>query len=234
VPGYLTLASKSGDSIVPTAYGTYRQNVLWQPDSLPGWRGDLRVAPSVRVQMLSRETGIDLGLGIEHTADPWFVRAEPKFTQLDHKQSTGGYGAIGADFAVIDWSMLLTEKYLFPFDIRAYTEETGGWAQKTGSAPGRGWYASVRPGFNWQPAAKGWADASYTFSYVNIPGEIDYRMAGGYTAGLSHVINVFADIKMGQHFSISANYRGELVKRLGQGNYDKMTNTMTMEVKAML
>jgi hypothetical protein len=59
-------------------------------------------------------------------------------------------------------------------------------------------------------------------------------MAQGFEGGITHRIDVHADVKMGEHFSLGASYRGQFAKRLGMSDYDKPLHVVSMEVKALL
>jgi hypothetical protein len=231
IPGYLTLSRNVSDSLIPYSQCSYRQDITWDPESLSQYRADISIEPSVRKLNDSREQGVEGSFGVERHFDPWLVRLDMPVRWLEYAASRGGL----FNFTVRDVSLELTEKYLFLWDLHLYLKEVGGWARKNGPLLAQeGNYGQLRPGVNWQPATAGWADASYSLTYVGIPGDLDFRMARGFGAGLTHSIDISIDIKIGAHFNASASYRGELRKPAGQESYDKALHVVSLEVKAFL
>jgi hypothetical protein len=225
VPGYLTIADRSPQA-VRLANCYYEQRITWAPDSLAGWRAELRGRPYVKRSYTGREEGMEGRLTLERNRRPWFLALNG-----DVKHYTFAGTLSDTRFTVTDASADPTQKYLFPVDIGISLAETGGWASKAAES---GWYFLVRPALSWEPKNKGTAEASYTFASVNIPGTLDYAMAQGFEGGITHRIDVHADVKMGEHFSLGASYRGQFAKRLGMSDYDKPLHVVSMEVKALL
>lgn len=232
IPGFLTLSEQYPDSLVPFSYCYYRQSVSWNPDSMPGYHGDLRLKPWARRSRTYREEGIEGRLGVDRSLEQWFFRGEGSGTRF--RQRPLGLGT--ERFTATDISVQLTQKYLLPHDLGVYVKETAGRARKAApdTEEGYGRYFLVKPGLSWQPFGRGWAEASYTFASVDMPAALDYRMAQGFSRGTSHVIDVFADVRIGEHFNLSASYRGEIIKAPDAAEYDEPLHVMSMEVKALL
>ncbi len=222
LPGYLTLAGRDS-AAVRLANCYYEQRIGWDPDSLEGYGGMLKLRPYVRRTYRGREEGFAGTLRINRSRKRWFFEMDTDYKHYAHSAASS--------FSVRDIGGTLTEKYLCAHEIRLYVKETVGWARKNNE---RGWYAVVRPGISWQPKEKGWAEASYSFAYVKIPGTLDYAMARGFRGGLNHRIDIRADVRLGKHFMLGGGYRGELVRPLGEDEYEKGLHVVSVEVKALL
>jgi hypothetical protein len=95
-------------------------------------------------------------------------------------------------------------------------------------------YLQINPGMMFRLNNIGWAEFSYTFSQVAIPGEYDYRIARGHLSGLSHVLSFTADVRIGKYFSLRGMYRGEFRKNSSQKAFDNRDYVFSMEMKAFL
>jgi hypothetical protein len=75
------------------------------------------------------------------------------------------------------------------------------------------------------------ADLSYTYSAVDIPGTLDYRMAQGFSAGITHTIDFSAHINFGTHFTTDISWKsqfgGAAVSKSG-------LHVVSMQMKAFL
>lgn len=222
VPGYLTLSGREPEA-VRLANCYYEQRISWDPDSLRGLSADLRVRPYVRITNSGRDQGLAGAVGGRRTREKWQFRLQTDAKRYAHEGLT--------DFDVTDISGLLEQKRLIVHHISAYARETVGWASRDDAS---GWYGSIGPGLSWQPPGKGWADVSYVFAYVDIPGDLDYGMAGGYRGGITHRIDVRADVRIGDHFELGGSYRGEFVKPLEGDRYEDGLHVISAEVKALL
>jgi len=134
-----------------------------------------------------------------------------------------------------------TQKYRIVKDFHAYLEEGLGWAAKKPENvpfravdPDSSIYTYLKQGLLWEAFDRGFAEASYTVSLVNIPGELDYRMASGYPGGLTHIVSVSADVKTGDHLSINLGYRTDFNKPFSAAKFLPASHTLSMEVKAFL
>jgi hypothetical protein len=229
VPGYTSLFQRGNslDSLIRFAALSYRQGIDWDPDSMGGVHGKLYVQPGLKKIRDYSETETQWGTGIDRTIRRIFLGIDAMLLSVNR---TGIPPTSSNSYSVVDRHALATQRYTFPRDIGIYVKETGGWAQKSGSQGG--WYYRVSPGITWQPARKGSAEASYTWSLVNIPGTLDYRMAQGFSQGLTHTVDVVAHINVGTHFDMDFSYRGELG---GVNSYAKNgLHVASMQMKAFL
>jgi hypothetical protein len=231
VPGFGSLFDKNtlNDSLVRFADLSYRQNLEWNPDGLPGVHGKLYVQPSYKKIRDYSESGAEYGAGADRTIKAWFLGWEGSITSVTRKSVDP---AADNNYQVLDRHALLTEKCKFYRDFSAYLKEAGGFASKTSDAEDdQGFYYRIVPGVLWQPSQKGLAELSYTYSSVNIPGTLDYRMAQGFSAGISHTIELNSHLNFGTHFSADITYRG----LFGAGAVSKSgLHTVSMQMKAYL
>jgi len=226
IPGYLSLSRGPDDSLVSYANIFYRQSVDWEPRAVAGLHAEAFVRPSVRVQRDYREQGAEWGGGLDKTWARWFVGGETRFLNLRHK----GINGSGTSFILKDQSVELTQKRQLPEDFELYVKEAVGRAVKDDSI---GPYYRLTPGVTWRPVDRGWGEASYTFSNVDLS-TLDYRIARGAPSGISHTIDVMADIRFGDHFSANVAYRGEMVRPRGHADYNPGLHVVSVGVKAFL
>jgi hypothetical protein len=59
-------------------------------------------------------------------------------------------------------------------------------------------------------------------------------MAQGHSSGISHTIDLYSQFTISEHFSASANYRGEIIQSELSGRNDWGVHTVSVEVRAML
>ena len=122
------------------------------------------------------------------------------------------------------------QRYFFIPAFSIFTNENVGNAERLEREIISGPYFRLQPGLTLRLIGKGWAELSYTWSHVDISGQIEYPMAQGFETGTSHVIDFMIDINAGEHFTISGNYRGDYNK----DHYKKWLHVVSMEVKAYL
>jgi hypothetical protein len=231
VPGYTSLFNHNVaiDSLIRFANLLYRQNMDWNPDSMRGTHGRLFFQPSLKKIRDYSETGFEWGADIDRTVQPWFLGFEGNALSINRKSviSSGDN-----NYQVIDRHGQATEKYFFYRDFAVFIKETAGWAaKKMDPRVNEGWYSRIAPGIAWQPAEKGSAEASYTWSSVDIPGVLDYRMSQGFSPGTTHTIDLFAHINFGKHFTTDVTYRAEF----GGSSYAKSgLHIVSMQMKAFL
>jgi hypothetical protein len=78
---------------------------------------------------------------------------------------------------------------------------------------------------------RGSAEASYTYSNVDVANIIDPRLAQGFTSGMSQTIEASAHIRFATHFNLDLSYHGEL----GKNYYNsKGLHVFSMQMKAYL
>jgi hypothetical protein len=228
VPGYMSLipARGFGDSAaLQVSDLSYRQNIEWAPDSLKGFHGKLYAEPFAKKLTDYYEQGIDWGLGLDWTKEPWFAGAEGGMLWVWRNDSYREKG-----YEISDRHGLLTEKFSIIRPLTLYCKETGGWAFQDSAASG-GWYYRIVPGVQWQVFNKGTVEVSYTYSFVGIQNIIDPRIAQGFTSGTTHTIEASAHVDFASHFTIDLAYHGEIGK-----NYYNSTglHVLSMQVKAYL
>lgn len=231
VPGYFSLFSAHGlsDSAIRLADLSYRQSIEWNPDSLPGYHGKFYIEPAAKKIRDYHETSVDWGGGLDRTFGRWTLSGEAVLLSAWRRRD-GGYSM--NEYDLFDRSLKLTEKFAVLRPLSLYVKETAGWAQQVmeGTA-GSGTYYRVVPGVEWQIFNRGSADASYTYSQVDMPGIVDPRIAQGFTNGISHSVDVTAHATIASHFSLDASYHGEF----GNNYYNAHAlHVFSMQLKAFL
>jgi hypothetical protein len=230
-PGYTSLfnANSPIDSLIRFANIAYRQTMDWSPDSIRGLRGRLFFQPSLKKIRDYSETGNEWGADIDRTVTLWSVGIEGNILSITRKSVIP---SADNNYQVIDRHGQAIEKYFFYRDFDVSLKETAGWAaKKRDIGVDGGWYSRVSPGIGWQPADKGSAELTYTWSSVDIPGILDYRMAQGFSPGITHTIDVFCHINFGKHFTTDLTYRAEF----GGSSYSKSgLHVVSMQMKALL
>lgn len=239
VPGCFYLSDKA-DSLISFANGFYRQDLKWRPAHLQGLNAGAYIKPSSRKVRRYNEESLEWGGDFGQSWNRFFAGAKGRILSFRrHEINTQ------VRDTVQDRYVDLTQKFNVISDFSLFIEETAGWAKKKGgrdtSTPqgstnaGSNMYFKIRPGCTFQPKERGFAEASYTLSYVDIPGTLDYRMAQGYNGGISHTIEVFIDVMVGKHISIGGNYRGEYNKPLDKNAvFGEGLHVVSLEVKAYL
>ena len=230
VPGYASLFIHHGlnDSLVRFADIFYRQNLDWNPEGHHEYHGRGYVQPFLKKIRDYSETGLQWGGGGDRTVRDWFYGVEGDVISVTRTSSTS---SSLDNFSIADRHAQLTQKYTFYRDFSSYLKEAGGWASNTAGTGGSGWYYRVVPGVTWQPGVKGSAEISYTYSSVDIPGIMDFRMAQGFAAGVSHTVDVTAHMNFGAHFMTELTYRSQF-----GGNISSKSglHTVSMQMKALL
>jgi len=236
VPGYMSLFSRDGigdSSHLQMSDCSYRQTVDWTPDSLRGVHGvhgKAYVESGLKLKKNDHsEKSISWGAGFDRTFDPWFLSVESNILSIWwHGTSTQSL----VDSSVLDDRSLLATQRFSPVHRLALTmKETVGFAGQTGASASSGWYSRVAPGIEWQMSDRGSAEASYTYSNVDVANIIDPRLAQGFTSGMSQTIEASAHIRFATHFNLDLSYHGEL----GKNYYNsKGLHVFSMQMKAYL
>ena len=221
IPGYASL-SGNNDTLVEYADIYYRQDINWRPSFTNNFLINLNVKPFLRQPRSYRETGVEWGSKIEKRWNSFQAGLEGKYYSVDRTLKRPPYTMV-----IKDYFLTLPQRYYFTSYFSAFANEIAGRTQKNDI---NGPYYRLQPGLTLQLAQKGWAELSYTWSRVDFDGIIEYPMAQGFGAGISHGIDFVADINAGEHFSITGNYRGEYNDRSTQ----KWLHVVSMEVKAFL
>jgi len=231
LPAYTSLFKHNSltDTMIPSAALSYRQTINWNPDSIPNLKGTFYVQPSLNKIRDYSDRGTECGGTLEKTVGQWVFGGEATLTGV---QRQGVSVSTDNTYQVNDRKLELDEKRLLSRNFTLYIKETSGWAQKkSANADNSGWYSRCTPGILWQPAKKGQAELSYTYSTVSIPGTLDYRMAQGFAAGTTHVVNATMHMIFGTRFSGDIMYKGEF----GNKSYAKSgLHVVSMQMKAFL
>jgi hypothetical protein len=221
IPGYSSLAKKN-DSLITFADIFYRQDITWRPAKVKGLLINFNARPFLRKIRRYDENGIEYGSKIDRNIKKWFFGLEGKMHTLNR------YDKFSTDSTIIkDRFVTLKQRYNLTSFLSVFTNESVGGAER-GKVHGP--YYRLQPGLTFQLSGKGWSELSYTWSQVDIDGQIEYPMAQGFQTGTSHIIDFIIDITVGEHFSIGGNYRGDFNTKLD----DKMQHVVSMEVKAFL
>ena len=231
LPGALSLFHPGGmpDSVVRFADLYYRQNADWNPDSLKGYHGQLYVQPFLKKIRDYSETGLQWGGGARREVTSWVFAAEGDMVSVQRKSPLT---SSEDNYRVVDRHAQVTEKRAVYRYFSAYLKEATGWARKVSDAfDNNGWYYRFMPGLLWEPALKGSAELSYTYSSVSIPGILDYRMAQGFSSGVTHTIDLSAHINFGAHLIADVSYRSQFGASISSRNG---LHTVSMQMKALL
>lgn len=242
LPGLLTLMPGSfseGDSSRDVYYAdlSYRQEIEWhRPKSL--YNGKLYALPGLRLLRGYKDRTFDTGLKVERRSEELLLSAEPRYVFVN-RVSTSGIGTY-EDYDLHDASVELVQSLKPVQSVEFYVKEKFGRAFRTppdqDATPSldSSFYYQIKPGVVWRPDSRGMAELSYTYSHVPHSGKLDYRMAGGYSSGQSHLISLFADLRTGKYFNLSGAYRAEISRRIGEKQYSPASHVFSMQVKAYL
>ncbi|MBN1761428.1 MAG: hypothetical protein JW863_24100 [Chitinispirillaceae bacterium] len=244
LPGYLSLRTGSGAETVTgrIRYSSlsYRQEIGWRPSFNRDLRGRLTLTPDYRLIRSYREGGLTGTLSIERRRPAVTLSSDVRFLAVSHDDTVTNFEQ--GDYYLHELSATFTQVKplgnLFELSLR----ESGGWARQAATslrtAGVRGdstLFVQLTPGTALILGERGRAEASYTFSLVNLPREHDYRIAGGFSSGLSHLIMVMANVRVGKFFTLSASYRGEIFrKRKGEEAVEPPRHVVSMEMQALL
>jgi hypothetical protein len=231
IPGAITLSR--GERFNPAlSLSTlhYRQQLLWQPDTLP-WQGTLSARPWVQQLHDRRESGVQTELALERTVRLWTLALGAQGLWLHHERPDAAQR-----FDATDGSARLSQEISLPLGLRLFAQQTLG--QSRSSTPQRPWQSSgyfiIRPGIGWKALERGFAEMSYSFAQVGTNPLEDYRLAGGFEAGRSQVVDVLATIAVGEHFNLNATYRAEFSRPPEARRYSPGIHALSLEVKAFL
>ncbi|MDG5814255.1 hypothetical protein QA601_04140 [Chitinispirillales bacterium ANBcel5] len=236
-PGILSLSSNRNnrwDDDVQYAFLSYRQDVNWNPNI--AYRANLYLLTSLRQLRSYREKTVEPGLSAQRRFNSLTLDANAKYVRINREDSSG-YFRSNNNFEIHDVSLELIQRQRLGHDFEIYLRENLGFAYKSqrySSAPkiSDNLYFQIRPGISWRSGGRGFAEFSYTFSRVPQSGDLDYRMAGGFSSGTSHVFSLFADVQTGNNFSVGGSYRGEVNKPYGSSTYGDFTHIFSIQARA--
>lgn len=214
---------------------SYRQDIHWAPQGRDDLRGEFFVTPSFRKIRSYREPGVQAGLDFEYRKGRWTIGDKTGYLHFFRDDS------LERDFHVRDINTELVQTLRITGTLDIYLKECAGWARrdyestvKQSMSLDSCTYFQLSPGLSWRAFDRGFLDASYVFSVVNLPGDLDYRVARGFGSGLSQVFSVVSEIQVGKNFSVSGTYRGELRKLTPESGYEPPQHTLSLQVKAFL
>ena len=251
VPGFLSLSSLlKGDSLRnasadPVHYAdlSYRQDIDWSPkDSLHSLTGNLYFIPAYRKIRNYTEESFETRFEINNTVRKFTMGGALNFLTLDHKDTsaTTADESTLLNYTLLDRRIEITQKYRLynPFSVSLL--EVFGLAQKEAGSGGRSlpfdstFYYQFAPSISWQPGQKGSITGIYTYSFVPIPGDLDYRMVRGFTSGTAHRVTITADVKIGERLMIIGSYRGDMSKPAGSIAFEPANQVFSLEVRAYM
>ncbi|MBN1306579.1 MAG: hypothetical protein JXA18_01580 [Chitinispirillaceae bacterium] len=243
LPGYLSLRNLSKEVIPPGRIHycdlSYCQEIDWNPSFNRSLSGGLMITPDYRRIRSYREPGLTAGLEIKHDGKKLTFNNDARYFTLFHDDTSLANTA--ADFHLRDISVRFRQTRHIGrlFDISL--GERLGWARqdnkaqrKTPKSLDSTTYVQITPGAAWRIGERGRAEADYTFSLVNMPIVHDYRIAGGFASGISHLITINGNVKIGKYFLFNLSYRGEIFGRRGDESAPTDQHAMSIEVQAFL
>ena len=249
VPGYRSVASYFGPAELadPVQYAncSYRQEVTWTPrrDSLHAAsdRPTVRLALTPDYQNMRgyREAGIETRLEFERPVRRLTFGAAADLIGADHRDTTPGNS-----YSFYDRRLELTQKCgLFRGASATLLEVAGVGRETPEGVTQAAWsldsvshhlYCQLAPSVSWQPTAKGSVGAMYTLSKVPPDGAADFRMARGFSSGVSHQITVTADVKVGSRFLINGSFRGDIRKQPGKSDFEPANNVLSLQMRVFM
>ncbi len=242
IPGFLSLYNIYKKDIYKGKVNlcdiSYRQDALWRPPFNRSMSAKVNITPKFLHIRSYRERSLSADMEMVYKKRKFDYTNGLRCFILAH-DDTSEYK--GADFTLRDISATFTQTHhLFQFfDI--FIRERIGWARQD-DEKGKSvhkpidstTYLQLTPGVVCFPAGRGRIEADYTFSIVNIPGNYDYRIAGGFASGISHLININADVRISKYFMLNTSYRGELFRRGNQTGRKPDNHAFSMELQAFL
>lgn len=240
LPGVKSLqlsSKKQWSSAIQYSDLSYRQDIDWTHPSKSTFTASLNAEPFFKQMLSYRESGIESGLTFRTVSKKRKFTYNLRYTSLFHDDSTS------IDYDMYDLGLEFLQRFELKHGFGVYLQENTGIGREkrhdemTAKEPfnvSNHFYLQINPGITFRLNNVGWAELSYTFSRVAIPGEYDYRIARGHLSGLSHVLSFTADVRVGKYFSIRGMYRGEFRKNSPQRTFDNRNNIFSMEMKAFL
>jgi hypothetical protein len=239
-PGYKSLqlsSKKQWSSAIQYSELSYRQDIDWTHPSISTFTASLNAEPFLKQILSYRETGLESGLSFRTVSKNSKISYNLRYTSLFHDDSSS------VDYDMYDLGLEFSQRFELKHGFGFYIQENTGIGRESFHGEtsvkepfnlSKQFYAQINPGMTFKLNNVGWAELSYTFSQVAIPGEFDYRVARGYQSGISHVLSLTSDIRIGKYFSVRAMYHGEFRKNSVQKVFDNRDNVFSMEMKAFL
>jgi hypothetical protein len=243
VPGYLSLRAINNDSIpdaVPYADLSYRQEIGWTPSFNPSLSGRLAVTPDYRRIRSYRERGITGTLQFEQRGKRITAGSTLRYFTLVHDDTLSR--SVAGNFRVRDASALFSQTLQLTQAFDLSLKERIGLARQD---PLSGQflpkpldstlYFQLTPGASWSSGERGRIDAAYTFSLLTLPAGLDYRIAGGFSSGISHLVTLHGNIRIHKNFSLNGSWRSEFFgESTADGFRPPAQHVISLEVAAFL
>ena len=242
-PGYLSLRSGSGpdpaDGRIRYSSLSYRQEIRWRPAFNRDLRGRITLTPDYRRIRSYREAGFTGTVMVERYRPSVKLINEFRLLALSHDDTSAF--ALEGDYFLHELSAAFTQVKPLGSHFELSLRESGGWARQaetslrtSGVAGDSTLFMQITPGGAVLLGERGRIEGSYTFSLVNLPREHDYRIAGGFSSGMSHLITLMANVRVGKYFTLSASYRGEIFRSRNGEAVEPPRHVVSMEMQALL
>ena len=244
LPGFLTLLylNKSDSAEISDIHYadlSYRQEIEHYIQG-SAYKTRVYLLPGLRFVRNSREKNFETAVRAERKQNRLLLSAEPRYLFINKEAAGSARSGISDDFRLHDISAEFVQSIEYAQQFEFYVRERAGmWTRKppnplSGAASDSSIYLQIKPGIIYHAKNKGIAELSYTFSYVPHDGALDYRMAAGYSSGVSHIISFHSDLYAAKHFNFSGMYRGELRRGASERAYAPMLHVFSLQVKAFL
>jgi hypothetical protein len=148
---------------------SYRQQIQWMPKEWEKLGGDLFGQLSLRKIRSYQETSIESGFNVQIKSGKLTLSDESRFCYVFHDDS------LIQDFMFVISIRCWLRDLILPKNLNLCSACLG-WARKDDPyskdkpvKPDSSFYVQLNPGFQWRPFDRGWAEASYLFSFVPLP-----------------------------------------------------------------
>lgn len=235
-PGYYTIRNytKSNKKFNKVRFAdlSYRQDVYWNPKLQKEISASLYATPSLKKYLGYYESAIEIGLEAAKKGEKFKFINTTKYLAVNHEEndvSNMKFKDVNSEF--VEKYQIFKSTDIFVKECLGTENQTNDIKKNLSLFQGDSLiYYQFSTGFQWQPKF-GLAEISYTYSNVPFKENLDYRIANGFQAGISHVFTAFVNIKANKYLQINSFYRAEINnKRI----YDKNFNqTLSLEAKVL-
>jgi hypothetical protein len=238
VPGFSSLVANDAS---PVRYAdiSYRQDIEWAPrnDSQKTSRGRLSLTPAWRKIREYLEGSIETRLEADREAGRVTFGGAVNQLSLKHDDTVSN----SDDYSVSDYRLELSQRFrpvknltFSLLEIAGIARKNSGLSSNAFPQPDSALYYQFSPSLSWRPGMKGTVSAQYTWSVVPLPGDMDYRMARGFMAGITHQAGISSDVKMGERLLVIGSYRGDWRMPVGAQGFDPANHLFSLEVRMFL
>jgi len=241
LPGYrslrsLTDSSKSWNGIRYSDL-VYTQDIGWTPSFNPSLEAQLSIRPAFSFIRSYREPSLTLEAIFSKEGPRYSSQTTFRHYSLQHDDTSSSTTTDAYSLRDLSLSFRITRH--LPHDIDLSLAPVAGWGQQKSrfSSVNRKLfdstlYGQITPEARMVIPSRGSLSAAYTFSIVGIPPDHDYRIAGGFSTGLSHTLTFNGNVRAGKYFVFNGSYRGEMY---GRSDTDRPSeHVMSLEVQAYL